>query len=134
MWPHERSLVKQLAGKSFAVIGVNVSEKNAADLKKVVEKENLVWRSFSDPRTSEGWGVISKKWNLSGTPTIYLIDPKGVIRHKWLGGPGDKVVDKAVEELMQEAAGEEKKSREVKDSRAAILFIDCDISRLRRPN
>ena len=109
MWPHERSLVKQLAGKPFAVIGVNVSEKNAADLKKVVEKENLVWRSFSDPRTSEGWGVISKKWNLSGTPTIYLIDPKGVIRHKWLGGPGDKVVDKAVEELMQEAAGEEKK-------------------------
>ena len=35
MWPHERSLVKQLAGKPFAVIGVNVSEKNAADLEEV---------------------------------------------------------------------------------------------------
>jgi peroxiredoxin len=109
MWPHERSLVKQLAGKPFAVIGVNVSEKSAADLKKVTEKENLVWRSFIDPPASEGGRAISKKWNLSGTPTIYLIDPKGVIRHKWLGGPGDKVVDKAVEELMQKAAGEEKK-------------------------
>jgi hypothetical protein len=32
-----------------------------------------------------------------------------VIRRKWLGGPGDKVVDKAVKELMQEATGEEKK-------------------------
>jgi peroxiredoxin len=102
MWPHERSLVKQLAGKPFAVIGVNISEANTKALKKVVEKENLTWRSFSDPRTSEGLGAISKKWNLAGTPTIYLIDHKGVIRHKWLGGARAKVIDHAVEELMRE--------------------------------
>src|SRR5262245_44637288 len=102
MWPHERSLVKQFAGKPFAVIGVNISEPNPAALKKVVDKENLTWRSFSDPQTSAGWGRISKKWNLSGTPTIYLVDHKGVIRHKWLGGAREKVIDKAVEKLMQE--------------------------------
>ena len=102
MWPHERSLVKQLADKPFAVIGVNVSEANPSALKKVVEKENLTWRSFSDPPTSEGRGAIAKKWNLSGTPTIYLIDHEGVIRHKWLGGARAKVIDKAVEELIQE--------------------------------
>jgi len=102
MWPHERSLVKQLADKPFAVIGVNVSEPNPAALKKVVEKENLTWRSFTDPRTSEGWGAIAKKWNLAGTPTIYLIDHKGVIRHKWLGGARAKVIDNAVEKLIQE--------------------------------
>ena len=101
MWPHERSLVKHLAGKPFAVIGVNVSEPSTSALKKVVEKENLTWRSFSDPRTSEGLGAISKKWNLAGTPTIYLIDHKGVIRYKWLGGAREKVIDHAVEELIQ---------------------------------
>ena len=101
MWPHERSLVKQLAGKPFAVIGVNLSEPNPAALKKLVEKENLTWRSFSDPRTNEGWGRIAKKWNLAGTPTIYLIDDKGVIRHKWLGGAREKVIDNAVEKLIQ---------------------------------
>ena len=105
MWPHERSLVKQLAGKPFAVIGVNISEPNTAALKKVVEKESLIWRSFSDPRTSAGWGPIAKKWNLSGTPTIYLIDHKGVIRHKWVGGASAKVIDKAVEKLIQEVEG-----------------------------
>jgi hypothetical protein len=67
-----------------------------------VEKENLTWRSFSDPRTSEGVGAIAKKWNLSGTPTIYLIDPKGVIRYKWLGGARETVIDNAVEKLIQE--------------------------------
>ena len=101
MWPHERSLVKQLAGQPFAVIGVNISEPNTKALKKLVEKENLTWRSFSDPPTSEGLGAIAKKWNLAGTPTIYLIDHKGVIRYKWVGGAREKVVDNAVEELIQ---------------------------------
>ena len=105
MWPHERSLVKQLAGKPFAVIGVNISEPNPAALKKVVEKENLTWRSFSDPRTSEALGAISKKWNLAGTPTIYLIDHKGVIRHKWVGGASANLIDNAVEKLIQEVEG-----------------------------
>ena len=103
MWPHERSLVSQLAGKPFAVVGVNISEPNASALKKLMETENLTWRSFSDPRTSEGWGPISKKWNLAGTPTIYLIDHKGVIRHKWLGGAPAKIIDNAVEKLVHEA-------------------------------
>ena len=103
MWPHERSLVKNFADKPFAVIGVNVSEPNPAALKKVADKENLTWRSFSDPRTSEGWGPIAKKWNLAGTPTIYLIDSKGVIRYKWLGGAPAKTIDNALEKLIQEA-------------------------------
>jgi peroxiredoxin len=85
------------------VIGVNISEPNATELKKLMEKENLTWRTFSDPRTSDGPGVIAKNWNLAGTPTIYLIDHKGVIRHKWLGGAPTKVIDDAVEKLVREA-------------------------------
>jgi peroxiredoxin len=101
MWPHERSLVKQLAGKPFSVIGVNISEPNTKALKELADKENLTWRSFSDPPTSAGLGVIAKKWNLAGTPTIYLIDHKGVIRHKSVGGARAQVIDSAVEELMR---------------------------------
>ena len=70
-----------------------------------MEKENLTWRSFSDPPTSEGYGAIAKKWNLAGTPTIYLIDHKGVIRHKWVGGARANLIDNAVEKLIQEVEG-----------------------------
>jgi hypothetical protein len=66
-----------------------------------MEKEKLPWRSFSDPRTNDGAGAIAKKWNLSGTPTIYLIDHKGVIRHKWVGGAPEKIIDHAVEKLVR---------------------------------
>lgn len=95
--------MKKLAGKPFAVIGVNISEPNPAALKKLLNKENLTWRSFSDPPANDEWrGAIATKWNLAGTPTIYLIDDKGVIRHKWLGGAREKVIDDAVEELVHE--------------------------------
>ena len=93
--------MKKLAGKPFAVIGVNLNEPNPAALKKLAEKENLTWRSFSDPPTDGVWGAIAKRWNLSGTPTIYLIDPQGVIRHKWVGGAREEVIDHAVEELIR---------------------------------
>ena len=94
--------MKKLAGKPFAVLGVNLSEPNPSALKKVVEKENLTWRSFSDPPTSEGMGAVARKWKLAGTPTIYLIDHKGVIRHKWVGGAPEKIIDHAVEKLVRD--------------------------------
>jgi hypothetical protein len=42
-------------------------------------------------------GPIATKWNFSATPTLYLIDHKGVIRYKWTGPPGEKVLDAAIE-------------------------------------
>ncbi len=39
---------------------------------------------------------------MSGTPTFYLVDHRGVIRHKWVGAPGAKALDAAIEELLQE--------------------------------
>ncbi len=44
MYPHERSLVKRLAGEPFALIGVN-SDKDKAKLAKRMEEESITWRS-----------------------------------------------------------------------------------------
>ena len=63
-----------------------------------MDKEKLNWRSFVDEQRT-----IFGKWNVIGTPTLYIIDHKGVIRHKWGGGPGPKVIDAALEKLIQEA-------------------------------
>jgi peroxiredoxin len=67
-----------------------------------MEKENLTWRSFADP-DGIGQGAIVKKWNLPATPTFYVIDHKGVIRHKWVGSPSEKAIDAALEKLIKEA-------------------------------
>jgi peroxiredoxin len=102
MYPHERSLVKKLEGKPFALIGVN-SDQSREQLKTVIDKEKMTWRSFFDgPGTG---GPIAKTWNVNGWPTLYVIDAKGTIRHKWVGSPGEKVMDESIEKLVKEAEG-----------------------------
>jgi hypothetical protein len=101
MYPHERSLVKRLEGKPFALVGVN-SDKDLEALKPILEKEKITWRSFwNGPKGTAG--PISAEWMVRGWPTLYLIDHKGVIRHKYLGSPGEKALDAAIERLVQEA-------------------------------
>jgi hypothetical protein len=100
MYPHERSLVKKLEGKPFALVGVN-SDQDKAELKKAMEKENITWRSFWNGGSTSG--PISTRWAVRGWPTLYLIDHKGVIRKKWVGSPGDKVLDQEIDKLVKEA-------------------------------
>ncbi|MBI1916191.1 MAG: hypothetical protein HYS12_15870 [Planctomycetes bacterium] len=90
--------------KPFALIGVNVSGYGVKSLKETMTKEKLPWRSFADSG-SIGQGLIASKWNLSATPTFYIIDPKGVIRSKWVGSPGAKAIDTALDKLIKEAEG-----------------------------
>ncbi len=100
MVPHERSLVKRLESKPFALIGVNFDESKAV-LKKVEEEHKITWRSFFDGRQR---GPIAKKWRIASLPTIFVIDHKGVIRYKDVQ---DKAMDDAVDKLLKEV--EEKK-------------------------
>jgi len=66
-------------------------------------REKLSWRSFADPGRYPGQGPIATRWNLTVTPTFYLIDHTGTIRHQWLGSPGEKVLDAALEKLVVDA-------------------------------
>ena len=103
MYPHERSLVKRLANKPFALIGVN-SDRDLAKLRPRLKEENISWRSFwNGPNGTSG--PISAKWGVRGWPTIYILDHKGVIRFK---GPRGERMDKAVDQLLEEMAGGDK--------------------------
>jgi hypothetical protein len=101
MFPHERSLVKRMEGKPFALIGVN-SDRNKEDCKKKNEEEQITWRSFWNGEAGTG-GPISKEWNVRGWPTLYIIDHKGIIRHKYVGSPGGETLDKVIDKLVKEA-------------------------------
>lgn len=97
-----------LKDKPFALVGVHVGGINAMELKKVMNKEKLGWRSFVDPGNA-GAGPIATKWNLSATPSFFVIDHQGVIRHKWSGPPGEEVMDAALHGLIKAAEEDDKK-------------------------
>ena len=94
MYPHERSLVKQLADKPFALIGVN-SDDNLEDIRSIVAKKNLTWRSFQNESSA---GTISDKWAVQAWPTIFVLDAKGVIRFRG----HEEGLDEIIEELLAE--------------------------------
>jgi Thioredoxin-like len=99
MYPHERSLVKRLQNKPFVLLGVN-SDTDREELKKVLEKEHITWRSFWAGSAS---GPIPTKWQIHGWPSIFLIDRNGVVRRKYEGSPGDAVLDREIDQLVKEA-------------------------------
>ena len=97
MYPHERELVKSLAGKPFVLVGVN-SDRKLEYARKSAEAENLIWRNYwNGPRGR--FGNIAAQWNVSAWPTVYLIDAKGVIRYKEVLGSD---IDKGLEILLAE--------------------------------
>ena len=86
----------KLQGKPFALIGV--SRGDPPKVKKATQKNDLNWRSFADDES------ITAAWNFPSTPAYYVIDHKGIIRQKWIGGtPGPKALDAKIEKLIKEA-------------------------------
>ncbi len=87
--------MKRLEGKSFALLGVNSDSKER--VRRAVKKENITWRSWWDGGSTDG--PIANAWNVKGWPTIYVLDAKGVIRHRDIR---DKDLDDAIDTLLKE--------------------------------
>ena len=93
MYPHERSLVKKMINKPFALLGIN-TDSSLDHVKKVIAREHITWPSWSDGTTR---GPIDMMYDTGHWPTIYVLDSKGVIRYV---DPDD--LDQAVETLLKE--------------------------------
>ena len=72
MYPHERSLVKDLEKKPFALVGVN-ADSDRASLVTALKQEKLTWRSFLDGGPG---GPIAKAWGIRGFPSTFILDHK----------------------------------------------------------
>jgi hypothetical protein len=96
MYPHERSLVKRLAGKRFALVGIN-SDKDLGALQSVMEREQITWPSWFDGGSTSG--PIASAYRVTSWPSVFVLDPTGVIRFKDVRGAD---LDRAVDSLLDE--------------------------------
>lgn len=97
MYPEERELVRKLGKAPFALIGVNTDSK-IETAQSAVANDNLTWRNFWDGPEGTN-GPISRQWNITAWPTVYLIDANGVIRYKDILGDD---IHTALESLLAE--------------------------------
>ena len=98
MIPHEREMIEKLKNKPFAIVSISADAKKET-LTKFLEETKMPWTHWWEGRQEKG---ILKDWNVTFFPTIYVIDAKGVIRHKNIRG---KKLDEAVQRLVKEAEG-----------------------------
>lgn len=98
MYPYERSLVKKHADKPFAILGIN-SDTDRSEIKAVLQKEQIAWRSFWNGGSTQG--PLSTAWNVRSWPTVYVLDSRGIIRYKSVGG-NEKEIDAMIETLLKE--------------------------------
>ena len=100
--PVERALTERMKGKPFTLIGVN-GDGILADAKRAVAHEKMTWPSFWNGKDGSR-GPISSAWNVSGWPTVYVIDAGGIIRFKFegYGDPTSNMLNGSVDELMKE--------------------------------
>jgi len=108
MYPHERSLVKKHPADQFAIVGIN-SEESIEAAREAVKKNKLTWKSFFDGGGTDG--PIATRWNVSGWPTIYLLDENGVIRFKDVRGD---TLDAALETLIEQRKAAREATRDAK--------------------
>ena len=99
--PVERALTERMKGKPFTMIGVN-GDGNLPDAKRAVTREKMTWPSFWNGKDGAS-GAISSAWNVSGWPTVYVIDADGIIRFKFegYGAPTSNMLNGSVDELMK---------------------------------
>lgn len=94
MIPHEREMFARLKGAPFALVSISADDK-IETLRKFLEKESMPWTQWWNGHD----GGILEDWDVQFFPTIYVLDAKGVIRHKGLRG---EPLEAAVRALLVE--------------------------------
>lgn len=75
-YPYQRLMTEVHANRPFAIVGVNSD--SLAVARTYMAENNLEYRSFWDGPTTKG--PVATRWNVTGWPTICVLDPEGRIR------------------------------------------------------
>jgi peroxiredoxin len=96
MYPHERSLVKRMKDEKFTLLGIH-SDATPEKFKEAAKREEITWPVIFDGGSTSG--PVATQWGITGWPTTYVLDSKGVIRFVDVR---DEAMDAAVDKLLEE--------------------------------
>jgi peroxiredoxin len=94
---HERTLLRRFQGQPVAVLGVSVDESRER-LQEFADRETLPGPCWFDGPD----GPIAMIWDVDRFPTTFVIDRKGMVRHKHIGLPSAVELEANVAQLLKE--------------------------------
>ena len=80
-YPYQRLMLEVHKDKPFAIVGVNSDDKLETAKKAKIDNKldyRSWWDGYVEKKNTDG--PIATAWNVTGWPSIYLLDAKGVIR------------------------------------------------------
>ncbi len=86
--------------KPFALVGVHCEDTDPEGVRQKLRAESLPWRNAIEGFRREG---LAADWNVRTFPAVFILDDRGVIRHRGLREAG--AIERAVEELVAEVEG-----------------------------
>jgi thiol-disulfide isomerase/thioredoxin len=94
MIPHEREMVTRLKDKPFALVSISFDAEKKT-LTEYLAKQPMPWNHWWNGAE----GKLKDTLNIQHYPTIFVLDPQGVIRFKEIR---DEELEKAVNTLLEE--------------------------------
>lgn len=104
MYPDNRKLIEEMQGRPFAFLGV-MGDDQVDTVHEAVESGTITWPVWWNGADKK----LSKQWNVSGWPGIYVLDHTGTIRYK---GLRHELLARAVYKLVEEAEAAQTESSE----------------------
>jgi hypothetical protein len=95
MYPQEPAMVERHHGRLFALLSVN-TDADRTTLREAIGKGEITWPCWRDGGPS---GPITLRWGIDRFPSVFVLDHKGVIRHRDLRG---EALDRGVDRMIQE--------------------------------
>lgn len=97
--PHVRTLTERFKDAPFVVLGVNTDD-DKERFRQQVKARLVTWRNaFTGGKDNP----ITRRYRISGFPTMLVIDHEGVIRRRYLGMTTPRELERSIEELIEAA-------------------------------
>ena len=96
--PHIQTLFEIYKEDDVVVLGVNSWEREKEKVTPFLKEHKITYRILLDSKDE-----VIGEYGVSGIPTFYIIDKKGIIRYSYTGMPPNRqIIQQNVEELLGE--------------------------------
>lgn len=99
--PHLARLVERHADEPFTLLGIHTHEPE--ELVERLRAAGVTWRTALDSAQDS----LAARWNITGYPTLFLIDAEGILRQHWRVPPTPEVLAAEVERWVAAARAPE---------------------------
>ena len=100
---YEQALTNSFPGAPFILLGVNLGDDRDV-LKRQIKEAGISFRSWWDALGKRSTsGPIASRFNINVYPTLYILDSRGIIRHKFLGSVSKQKLNSVIDPLIKAA-------------------------------